>query len=149
VRTSTSRRGAPKTGLLSQLVRFAAVGVISTLAYLVLFSLLRSGLGAQGANFVALGITAIGNTAANRRYTFGVRGKEGAARHQFEGLIVFGLGLALTSGSLAILHGLTAPGRGIELAVLVLANLAATVLRFLLLRGWVFHPRRQKEMSAR
>jgi putative flippase GtrA len=25
----------------------------------------------------------------------------------------------------------------------VAANLAATVLRFLLLRGWVFHPRRQ------
>jgi putative flippase GtrA len=134
---------------LRQLVRFAAVGVVSTLAYLVLFSLLRNGMGAQGANFLALGITAVGNTAANRRYTFGVRGREGAARHQFEGLIVFGLGLALTSGSLTILHGLTAPGRGLELAVLVLANLAATVLRFLLLRGWVFHPRRQKEMSAR
>jgi putative flippase GtrA len=142
-------RDAPKTGLLRQLVRFAAVGVVSTLAYLVLFSMLRNGLGAQGANFVALGITAIANTAANRRYTFGVRGREGAARHQFEGLIVFGLGLALTSGSLALLHGLTLPGRGLELAVLVLANLAATVLRFLLLRGWVFHPRRQTEMSTR
>jgi putative flippase GtrA len=141
-------RDAPKTGLLRQLVRFAAVGVISTLAYLVLFSMLRSGLGAQGANFVALGITAVANTAANRRYTFGVRGREGAARHQFEGLIVFGLGLALTSGSLALLHALTLPGRGLELAVLVLANLAATVLRFLLLRGWVFHPRRQTEMST-
>jgi putative flippase GtrA len=142
-------RDAPKTGLLRQLVRFAAVGVISTLAYLVLFSMLRNGLGAQGANFVALGITAVANTAANRRYTFGVRGREGAARHQFEGLIVFGLGLALTSGSLALLHALTLPGRGLELAVLVLANLAATVLRFLLLRGWVFHPRRQTEMSTR
>jgi putative flippase GtrA len=142
-------RDAPKTGLLRQLVRFAAVGVVSTLAYLVLYTLLRNGLGAQGANFVALGVTAVGNTAANRRFTFGVRGKEGAARHQFEGLIVFGLGLALTSGSLAALHALTAPGRGVELAVLVLANLAATVLRFLLLRGWVFHPRRQNEMSAR
>jgi putative flippase GtrA len=141
-------RDAPKAGLLSQLVRFAAVGVVSTLAYLVLFSLLRTGLGAQGANFVALGLTAIGNTAANRRYTFGVRGREGAARHQFEGLIVFGLGLALTSGSLALLHGVTSPGRGLELAVLVLANLAATVLRFLLLRGWVFHPRRQTETST-
>lgn len=142
-------RDAPKAGLLRQLVRFSAVGVISTLAYLVLYSLMRNGLGAQGANFIALGLTAIGNTAANRRYTFGVRGREGAARHQFEGLIVFGLGLALTSGSLALLHGMTAPGRGLELAVLVLANLAATVLRFLLLRGWVFHPRRQTEMSTR
>lgn len=142
-------RDAPKSGLLAQLVRFSVVGVVSTLAYLVLFTLLRTGLGAQGANFVALGLTAIGNTAANRRFTFGVRGKEGAARHQFEGLIVFGLGLALTSGSLALLHGMTSPGRGLELVVLVLANLAATVLRFLLLRGWVFHPRRQNEMSTR
>ena len=30
----------------------------------------------------------------------------------------------------------------VELAVLMCANLAATVIRFLLLRGWVFHPRR-------
>jgi glycosyltransferase involved in cell wall biosynthesis len=142
-------RDAPKAGLLAQLVRFSLVGVVSTLAYLVLFSMLRTGLGAQGANFVALGITAVGNTAANRRFTFGVRGRKGVARHQFEGLIVFGLGLALTSGSLALLHGMTSPGRGIELVVLVLANLAATVLRFLLLRGWVFHPRRQNEMSVR
>jgi putative flippase GtrA/glycosyltransferase involved in cell wall biosynthesis len=141
-------RDAPPAGLSRQLVRFAAVGVVSTLAYLVLFSLLRDGLGAQGANFAALGVTAVGNTAANRRYTFGVRGRAGVARHQFEGLIVFCLGLALTSGSLAVLHGLTSPGRGLELVVLVAANLAATVLRFLLLRGWVFHPRRLTEKSA-
>ncbi|MDQ3790997.1 MAG: bifunctional glycosyltransferase family 2/GtrA family protein [Actinomycetota bacterium] len=141
-------RDAPPTGLLRQLVRFATVGVVSTVAYLVLYSLLRTGLGAQSANFVALGVTAIGNTAANRRYTFGVRGRAGVARHQFEGLIVFCLGLGLTSGSLAVLHGLTAPGRGLELAVLVVANLAATVLRFLLLRGWVFHPRRLTEKSV-
>ncbi|MFI7675495.1 glycosyltransferase [Actinophytocola sp. NPDC049390] len=141
-------RDAPPSSLLRQLVRFAAVGVLSTVTYLVLYSSLRTGLGAQGANFVALGVTAVGNTAANRRYTFGVRGRAGAARHQFEGLIVFCLGLGLTSGSLAVLHGLTAPGRGLELAVLVVANLAATVLRFLLLRGWVFHPRRLTEKSA-
>ncbi len=72
-----------------------------------------------------------------------MRGAKGAGRHQFEGLIVFGLGLVLTSGSLALLHGLTAPGLALELTVLVPANLAA-VLRFVLLRGWVFHPRRQR-----
>jgi putative flippase GtrA len=134
--------GVP-VGLVRQLVRFAAVGVGSTLAYLLLFSLLRTGTGAQAANVVALGATAIANTAANRRFTFGVRGRARAGRHQFEGLVVFGLGLALTSGSLAVLNGLTTPGRALELVVLVAANLAATVLRFLLLRGWVFHPRRQ------
>ncbi|MCR6483402.1 bifunctional glycosyltransferase family 2/GtrA family protein [Amycolatopsis sp. OK19-0408] len=129
--------------LVTQLVRFAAIGVSSTLAYLVLFLLLRTVVGAQPANFAALLVTAIGNTALNRRLTFGIRGRAGAGRHQFEGLLVFGLGLALTSGSLALLHGSTTPGLVLEITVLVLANLAATVLRFLLLRGWVFNPRRQ------
>ncbi|ADJ48482.1 glycosyl transferase [Amycolatopsis mediterranei S699] len=129
--------------LVTQLVRFAAIGVSSTLAYLVLFLLLRTVVGAQPANFAALLVTAVGNTALNRRLTFGIRGRAGAGRHQFEGLLVFGLGLALTSGSLALLNGSTAPGLVLELTVLVLANLAATVLRFLLLRGWVFNPRRQ------
>ena len=129
--------------LVTQLVRFAAIGVSSTLAYLVLFLLLRTVVGAQAANFTALLVTAIGNTALNRRLTFGIRGRTGAGRHQFEGLIVFGLGLALTSGSLALLNGSTTPGLVLEITVLVLANLAATVLRFLLLRGWVFNPRRQ------
>jgi putative flippase GtrA len=128
--------------LATQLVRFAAIGVGSTLAYLLLFLLLRVGMGAQVANLVALLVTAIANTSANRRFTFGVRGSSGAGRHQFEGLIVFGLGLALTSGSLALVHAGGEPGRFAELAVLVLANLAATVLRFLLFRNWVFRKNR-------
>ncbi|MEU4743425.1 bifunctional glycosyltransferase family 2/GtrA family protein [Actinosynnema sp. NPDC023658] len=133
--------GVP-AGLFKQLVRFGAVGVISTLAYLLLFVALRGGLGAQGANLVALLVTAVANTAANRRFTFGVRGRRGAGRHQFEGLLVFGLGLALTSGSLAVLHLFAAPGGPAELVAVVGANLLATVLRFLLLRNWVFRSRR-------
>jgi putative flippase GtrA len=139
--------GVP-AGLFKQLVRFAAVGVISTVAYLLLFVVLRGALGAQGANLVALLITAIANTAANRRFTFGVRGRRGAGRHQFEGLIVFGLGLALTSGSLALLHLFSAPGGPAELVAVVGANLLATVLRFLLLRNWVFRPRRAAEATG-
>ncbi|AXB48177.1 glycosyltransferase [Amycolatopsis albispora] len=131
-------------GLVRQLVRFAAVGVASTLAYLLLFVLLRGGFGPQAANFVALAVTAVANTAANRRLTFGVRGATGAGRHHFEGMLVFLLGLGLTSGSLALLHSATSPSQPIELVVLVLANLTATVLRFLLLRGWVFNPRRNR-----
>ncbi|XVV06256.1 glycosyltransferase [Actinosynnema sp. CA-248983] len=141
-----STPGVPK-GLFRQLVRFAAVGVASTLAYLLLFVLLRGGLGAQGANLVALLATAIANTAANRRFTFGVRGRHGAGRHQFEGLLVFGLCLALTSGALALLHLFTDPGGGAELAAVVGANLLATVLRFLLLRNWVFRNRPQESTS--
>ena len=129
--------GVPPT-LTRQLVRFAAVGVLSTAAYLALFLMLRTGLGSQGANLLALLVTAVANTAANRRLTFGVVGRERRARDQAGGLTVFVLGLALTSGSLALVHALGRPSRGVELVALVLANLAATLLRFLLLRHWVF-----------
>lgn len=87
-------------------------------------------------------MSAVANTAANRRLTFGVRGRGGAVRHQAQGLVVFVIGLALTSGSLAALGAASgSPSHGTELAVLITANLAATVLRFLLFRAWVFPER--------
>jgi putative flippase GtrA len=127
----------------TQVLRFAAVGVASTLAYALAYVALRPLLAAQAANALALLLTAVANTAANRRFTFAVRGRGRAVRHQAQGLVVFGLALALTSGSIAALH-LLAPGapRAAELAVLTGANLLATVLRFVLLRVWVFRARR-------
>ncbi len=138
-----SGRAAAPRSLLRQGVRFAAVGVASTLAYLVIFSLLHAPAGAQAANLIALLVTAIGNTAANRRFTFGVRGRDKALRHHAEGLVVFGLALALTGGSLLAVHILVSPTpHWLELSALIAANLTATALRFTLLRGWVFHPHR-------
>ncbi|MFG2990631.1 glycosyltransferase [Streptomyces sp. NPDC048257] len=130
-------------GLARQLLGFCAVGALSTVLYLLLYSAFRSGTGPQFANGAALLLSAIANTAANRRLTFGVRGRDRAVRHQAQGLVVFGIGLALTGGSLAALGAATAdPAHGTELAVLITANLAATVLRFLLFRAWVFPERR-------
>jgi putative flippase GtrA len=128
--------------LASQLTRFVLVGVASTVAYLLLYLLLRGVLPAQGANALSLLLTAMANTAINRRVTFGIRGRTNAARHQVRGLITFAIGLALTSGALAALHA-SAPqaGRAAELTVLVAANLTATLVRFGLYRSWVFrHP---------
>jgi putative flippase GtrA len=126
-------------GLTRQLVRYTAVGVASTVAYLGLFLLLRNPLGAQAANALILLLTAIANTALNRRFTFEVTGRKRMTRHYFQGLIVFGLALSLTSGSLAATHAIhSAPPAAVELAVLSLANAVATLMRFLLLRRWVF-----------
>jgi putative flippase GtrA len=133
-----STPGVP-AGLTRQVIRFAAVGVFSTLAYLVLFLLFRGPLGAQGSNLLALLSTTVANTALNRRFTFEVVGRHHMTRHQIQGLIVFALALALTSGTLALAHTVhSAPPTAIEVAVLVTANAAATVMRFLLLRRWVF-----------
>ncbi|WNO73645.1 bifunctional glycosyltransferase family 2/GtrA family protein [Streptomyces sp. AM8-1-1] len=129
--------------LARQLVGFCAVGALSTLLYLLLYSAFRLGAGPQTANASALLLSAIANTAANRRLTFGVRGRDRAVRHQAQGLVVFAIGLALTSGSLAALDAAAGDAsHGTELAVLIAANLAATVLRFLLFRAWVFPDRR-------
>jgi putative flippase GtrA len=141
--------GVP-SGLVTQFVRFALVGVLSTLAYLLIFMLLHDAIGAQPANLLALLITAVANTAANRRLTFGIRGGAGAARAQLQGLVVFGLGLALTSGTLWGLHAANAtPSRIAEVAALLTANAAATLLRFVLFRGWVFRSRRTTTDAAR
>ncbi|GAA0352453.1 bifunctional glycosyltransferase family 2/GtrA family protein [Streptomyces blastmyceticus] len=128
-------------GLARQAVGFCLVGAVSTCFYLALYALFRTGTGAQTANAAALLLSAIANTAANRRLTFGVRGRDRAIRHQAQGLVVFAIGLALTSGSLAALDVTSGPhSHGAEVAVLITANLAATALRFLLLRAWVFAP---------
>jgi putative flippase GtrA len=126
-------------GRYRQLARFAAVGVACTVAYVLLYLLLRGSMAAQAANALSMLATAVVNTAVNRRVTFGIRGRAHAARHQLRGLIAFGIGLALTSGALAALHASSArPSRSAEVAVLVSANLVATIVRFGLYRRWVF-----------
>ncbi|MBD8870542.1 bifunctional glycosyltransferase family 2/GtrA family protein [Nocardioides donggukensis] len=123
----------------SQLTIFALVGVASTAAYAVLYLLLRVVTGGQVANLLALLLTAIGNTAANRRLTFGVRGSRHRLRHQLQGLAVFGAGLATTSGALLVLHRWsTSPHLGVEVLVLTAANLLVTLMRFVAMRVWIF-----------
>jgi putative flippase GtrA len=118
---------------------FTAIGGVMTLAYFLLYLAFRTMLGPQPANYLAWAITAIADTAANRRLTFGASGRIGQGRAQIEGLLVFAVGLVLTSSSLALLEArVAAPGRLLELAVLAAANVAAGLLRFELLRRWVF-----------
>jgi hypothetical protein len=70
--------------------------------------------------------------------------------HHAQGLIVFGLCLGLTTGSLMAL-GAIAPGASgaIEVGVLVAANAATTLLRYFLLRLWVFGPEARRAAGAR
>jgi putative flippase GtrA len=136
-------------GMVGQLVRFGIVGVASTLAYALLYLLLHSALGAQAANLTALLLTAVGNTAANRAFTFAIRGRAGVARHQLHGLLVFAFGLAITSGSLYLLHRYDPTvGRVVELSVLVVANLVATLVRFVALRRVFGMHRRYKNSRS-
>lgn len=131
----------PDSQARRQLTRFIAIGVASTAAYVLLFSLLRTVLPAGVANGIALAVTAVANTAANRRLTFDVRGHQNLARDHIAGLLAFGLALTLTTGSLGLL-GMIDPGAGwdVQLIVLIAASAVATAARFLLLRAWIAGP---------
>ena len=139
-------RGVARLAMVPPVARFAAIGVASTLAYSLLFLLLAGAVGSAAASAVALAVTAAGNTAANRHLTFGIRGRDGLARQQAAGFLVFLLALGLTNGALSVLHDLDrhAP-RLLEAAVLVLATLAATVTRYIALSSWVFRRRSRSD----
>ncbi len=127
----------------ARLIRFLGVGLASTLAYALLYLLLRGPGGPEGANALALALTAVANTQANRTFTFGIRGRAGLLRQHAMGAVVYVLTLGLTSGALAVLNGLEPdPGRALELIVLVTAGVCATVTRYMALRSWVFARRR-------
>ncbi len=145
----TDLRGVARLLSAGPVARFMGIGVLSTVAYALIFVALHGVLGAAGANAMALALTAVANTAANRRFTFGVRGRDELVAHHVRGAVVFVLTLALTTGALAVLHGLdSAPARWVELTVLVAATLTATITRYVALRTWVF-ARRQRSLRTR
>jgi putative flippase GtrA len=126
--------------LLGEAVRFALVGIASTVLFALLFLLFRTVLEPVMANIAALLLATIANTAINRRFTFGLRSRAGAVRHQLQGFVVLAIALAITSGSLIVLHTVSPDtSRSLELLVLTGANLLATVVRFLLMRSWIFN----------
>ncbi len=129
-------------GLPGQILRFGGIGVASMVAYVILYLMLRGPLSGQVANAAAMLVVAVANTAANRRFTFGIRGRAHAARHQIQGLAAFGTQLAVTAAALASLHAaVPRPSGAGEIAVLIAAGAFSTVVRFVLYRSWVFRPR--------
>jgi putative flippase GtrA len=141
-----SRDARLPTGMRRQLPSFAVIGLVSTVVQLVLYALLRLYMPVVTANVVSYFLAAIANTAANRRFTFGVTGSRRAVRHQLEGGVAFLVGLAVSTSGLAVVHA-AAPDapRLAEVCALFGFNLFAAVIRFVLLRAWVFHPRRTRQ----
>jgi glycosyltransferase involved in cell wall biosynthesis/putative flippase GtrA len=148
--TDLPRRPAPRSahpdavlsvrerGLGWQLVSFGLIGLASTAATAVLYALFRSWSPPLMANLGALVLVNLLNTEANRRLTF-AGAEVSRQRVHVQGLVVFALYYALTSGALLVLGILVArPSRWLEVAVLLAASALGTAGRFLLLRKWVF-----------
>ncbi|QIZ34282.1 bifunctional glycosyltransferase family 2/GtrA family protein [Saccharopolyspora sp. ASAGF58] len=129
-----------ENGLLWQLVSFGVIGLVSTVITSVLYAVLRSWLPLLLANLVALTVTTLWNTEANRRFTF-LNQSSSSGRVHLQGLVVFALYYVVTSGALLGLHAWQPdPSRWLEVLVLVVSSVVGTGLRFVLLRSWVFRP---------
>jgi putative flippase GtrA len=124
--------------LAAQLFRFLTIGLASTIGYALVFLLLRESTTATEANVLALLLVTLFNTAANRLWTFGVRGRTRAIIHQAQGLLMLGVAMLVTTLSLSMAQDFGVRGSGAELAVLTAANLAVTAGRFVAFRHWVF-----------
>src|SRR5581483_3224991 len=130
-----------RSELIWQVAAFGLIGVVSTAATAVVYALLRSWWPPLVANLAALVLITLLNTEANRRLTFPATGTSGRRIH-LQGLVVFVLYYALTSGALLCLQAWDAhPSRWLEIAVLLGATVVGTAGRFALLRTWVFAAR--------
>lgn len=130
-----------RKGVLWEIVSFAVIGALATVATALIYALLRSWCPPLVANLVALTVTTLWNTEANRRYTFARRSRS-AGRIHLQGLVLFGLYYAITSGALLTLHAVDpSPTRVTEVGVLLGASVIGTAVRFVLMRSWVFRAR--------
>jgi putative flippase GtrA len=117
---------------------FARIGVASTAFYLVIFFVLAGTLGRFGANTAALAVSTIANAAVHRRYTFAGRGRPSPGNLVLGGVAAFSTSAAATSLALVLADFVAVSSPWALAAVLVMANAAASLVRFVVLRGWMF-----------
>ncbi len=123
----------------SELARFASVGLVSTIVYLVLVFALSNVISIYLANVLSLGICSIGNLAAHYRITYARRGR--ATRRA---LVAGAWGSLLSSAVLTtvcllIARAAVAPSFAVDLVGLLLGSALAAFVRFMTLRAMVFH----------
>jgi putative flippase GtrA len=123
-----------------QLLRFAGVGAISTLGYLFLFIAWRPVAGTFGANALALAICTIFNISVHRELSREMNGPTHKGRLVVVATGLFAISLTLTTVALIAADAISANSLAVALVAVTVANAAASVLRFAILRAWVFRP---------
>jgi putative flippase GtrA len=123
-----------------ELLRFAGVGVVSTAIYLALVVLLQDTFGIYLANGLAIVACSLGNTAVHRRLTDRPGADASHGRQVLVGAALMAVSLACTTAALGITRAVGLDVLIPEMVALTLGNLAAAVVRFGILRTWVFRP---------
>jgi putative flippase GtrA len=119
----------------SQVTRYASVGILSTIAYLALFFLLRDQLGMYVANVIAMAVTTIGNTVAHVRFTFGPKSGVGMRKAATIGCLSFFTGVFFTTLVLGLENALGVFTASSEVVAILTGIVASSFVRLILLRS--------------
>src|SRR5699024_6931629 len=112
-----------------QLVVFGLIGALSTAVSAAVFLVTRDALGAVLANVVGVTSTAAMNAWANRRYTFGRRGRLGRSTDYLRAGAIYLAGLIVSTIVLLVV-GSAGAGGAIEFIALLATWSVTTVARF-------------------
>ncbi|WP_199435368.1 GtrA family protein [Qaidamihabitans albus] len=119
-------------------VYYVLAGGATTLLQALVFLMIRGPLGAHAANLVALALTTVANTEFHRLVTFAGTPAAPARRH-VQAVLAFAFYAGSGSLVLVLLHGLTdTPSPLLETTALVITSAGGGLVRFVLLRSWVF-----------
>jgi putative flippase GtrA len=119
----------------SQATRYASVGILSTIAYLAIFFLLRGQVGMYAANIISMAVTAIGSTVAHVRFTFGPMSGVRMRQAAMAGGLGFVTGVALTTFALAVEDWLGIFSASSEALAILVGIAASAFVRLVLLRS--------------
>jgi putative flippase GtrA len=124
-----------------ELFRFAGVGVISTAASAAMFAMLEPVLGGYSANAVAIVTCSLANAAAHHGMAGSFCGRLDRRHRLITAGALTAVSLAFTTGALAVTRAAGFRSLLPALCAVTAGNLAASVVRFSILRTWVFRPR--------
>jgi putative flippase GtrA len=127
-----------------QLLRYGLVGGLGTVVTALLYLVFRIWWDAVPANLAALVLSTVASTEANRRFTFGGRPVDRTREYlQNAGTVVF---YAFYSSAVLVVLGevVDEPTALQESGTVAAASVLGGVLRFLVLRNWVFAARARR-----
>lgn len=133
----------------NQATRYASVGVLSTLLYLVEFFLLRNHLGVYAANVIALAVSTVANTIGHACFTFGSKSGVKVKDAAFAGGLGFITAVALTTLVLALEEAFGVFNTASELVAILIGIVGSAFVRLVLLRSTGYRSHRLAARASR
>lgn len=133
--------------LVRQATRFAAMGLASSILQAGIYLLVRVVASASISSAVSLVLSTMANTAMNRAVTFDVKQSRGTLVSQFQGVLLLGITWGFQQAGLALIEPL-ALSTNLEAVAVVLCGMLGGILRFTLMRVWMFAPQRSAAVAT-